>query len=288
MDEMNYENIDETIDKIFEEDENAEAETEIEEVETEADESDESEDEDLEYDEDGNIVIPDDESTEDGDEEAEADEDGSEDTEEGSDKKPEEADTRDSEISRLRAELERYKSQAKETAEKLGVKIDGEDVLGGLVKLAAEAEDTTPEEYLKKKAEADELEAAKQLIAQQKGEAIRRADLEELHRLFPETSEYDDISKLPNFKRFGELRVVGLSAAEAYSASHTDTIKTSAAEKAKKNTLAGTKNHLQTSVPKGAKNDEIGMTRQELSEMRETFPDLNDKEIIALHKRAKQ
>ena len=151
---------------------------------------------------------------------------------------------------------------------------------GGLVKLAAEAEDTTPEEYLKKKAEADELEAAKQLIAKQKGEAIRRADLEELHRLFPETSEYDDISKLPNFKRFGELRVVGLSAAEAYSASHTDTIKTSAAEKAKKNTLAGTKNHLQTSVPKGAKNDEIAMTRQELSEMREAFSDLSDAEKL--------
>jgi hypothetical protein len=286
MDEMKYENIDETIDKIFEEDENAEAETEIEEAETESDKSDESEDDDLEYDEDGDIVIPDDDSTEEG-EEAEADEEGREDTKEGNEAKPEEADARDSEISRLKAELARYKSQAKETAEKLGVKIEGEDVLGGLVKLAAEAEDTTPEEYLKKKAEADELEAAKQLIAKQKGEAIRRADLEELHRLFPETSEYDDILKLPYFNRFGELRGGGLSVKEAYGASHVDTIITYAAEKAKKNTLAGTKNHLQTSVPKGAKNDEIAMTRQELSEMREAFSDLSDAEIIALRKRVK-
>lgn len=283
MDEKNYENIDETIDEIFAEDES------VEEIEEEAESGAEADsDDDFEYDENGDIIIP--EDTEEGDEEAEADTDDGEDSEKAEkEKASDNAETKgkDSELEALKAELDRYKAQTRETLEKLGIKTDGENVMDGLIKLAAEADDTTPEEYLKKKADDEELERAKQLLAQQKGEAIRRADLEELHRLFPETCEYDDISKLPQFKRFGELRVLGLSAEEAYSASHTSVIKNTAAEKAKKNSLAGTKSHLQTSVPKGAKNDAITMTRQELSEMRETFPDLSDKEIIALYKRSK-
>ena len=285
---MNEQNttLDEALEKLDEDFENLDEELD----EADDNAADENEDSDLDYDEDGNVTIPeDDEESAEGDEDAEADADNGEDSEKSDEASADEkADTKDAEKENLKAELARYKAQARDTLEKLGVKLnEGDDLLDGLVKLAAEADDSTPEEYLKKKTEEQELEAARQLIAQQKGEAIRRADLEELHRLFPETSEYDDISKLPNFKRFGELRVNGLTAEEAYSASHSGAIKNAAAEKAKKNTLAGTKSHLKSSVPEGAKNDEITISRQEIAEMRELYPGMSDKEIASLYKRVK-
>lgn len=250
-------------------------------------EAESDEDGDFEYDEEGNIVIPEDEENEEadeGDEEPEA-----ENAEKGEDSKSDEAkapeNTEQKEISNIKAELEKFKAQSRETLEKLGVKIDDDDVLGGLIRLAAEAEDTTPEEYLKRKEENEKLEAAKKIVEQQQGEAIRKADLEELHRLFPETSGYTDISQIPNFKRFGELRVMGLPASEAYSASHTNAIRENAAAGAKRQSLAGTKNHLQTAIPKGAKDTSIIMPKKTLSEWRELFPGKSDKDIISLYKK---
>ena len=246
-------------------------------------------DNDFEYDEGGNIVIPDDDADT-GDEEAKADDtNNGEDSEKPDDAKADDTDAKDEETEKLKSELTSIKAQARETLKKLGVKIENDDdVLMGLVKLAAESEDTTPEEYLKQKAEDEKLEAAKRLIAQQEGEAIRRADLDELHQFFPETAEYDDVTKLPNFKRFGELRMIGLSAKEAYSASHTNAIRETAVASAKRQSLNDTKNHLRTTVPKGAKDDAITMSKKDLAEMREQFPDLNDKEIEALYKRVSQ
>ncbi len=256
-----------------------------EDIEDEAD--DINEDEDFEYDEDGNIVIPDDEDddADEGDEEAKAD-----DTDDGEgSEKPDDAkadDNTDGKSKEAESELNKIKAQARETLEKLGVKIESDDdVLAGLVKLAAEAEDTTPEEYLKQKAEAEKLEAAKQLIAQQEGERIRKADLDEIHKFFPETSEYTDISQIPNFKRFGELRIKGLSAEEAYSATHANAIRANAAAGAKRQSLNDTKNHLKTTVPAGAKDNAITMSKKDLSEWREIFPGMSDKEIAALYKK---
>ncbi len=259
------------------------------------------EDDDLEYDEDGNVEIPDDEKDDldeddggdDGDEEADEAE-VAEDDGEG-EETPDVATAPEVKEDLSKAELDRIKAQAKDTLAKLGVKVEGDDVIGALVKLAAESEDKTPEEYLKDKEEAETLEAAKRLVEEQKrtaeqkeGEAIRKADLEKLHQAFPETAGYDDISKLPNFKRFGELRVLGLSADEAYSASHPNAIRANAVEGAKKSLLIGTKNHLHTSVPKGARDDAITMPKSALAEMRELYPNLKDKEIEALYKRASQ
>ena len=80
---------------------------------------------------------------------------------------------------------------------------------------------------------------------------------------------------------------MGLSADEAYSASHTNAIRANAAAGAKKS-LIGTKSHLQTSVPKGAKDDAITMPKKELASMREYFPKLSDKEIVALYKKTQR
>ena len=56
----------------------------------------------------------------------------------------------------MRRRLSALESQTKDTLAKLGV--DNGDIMAGLVKLAAEADEITPEEYLRRKAEQDKNE----------------------------------------------------------------------------------------------------------------------------------
>lgn len=271
----------EDLDRAFEDDAEDAVVGEVVDEEVDEEVDTDAEDEDFEYDDDGNIIIPE------GDEEAKADDADDGEGLKPDDAKADDAEQKDEEKEQLKAEVSRIKAQAKATLEKLGVKIENDDVFGGLVKLAAEAEDTTPEEYLKKQAEDVKLEAAKRLIAQQEGEALRRADLEELHRLFPETAQYDDVSKLPHYKEFAQKRMSGANAEKAYKETHVDEIVAHAVSNANKNSLKGTKDHLRSTVPVGAKDDAITMNKKELAEMRELFPDMKDKEIVALYKKTK-
>lgn len=242
-----------------------------------------SEDTDFEFDEDGNIIIPDDEEEKKGDEEAEKTKVAEEEIGEG-EKTPDDENATDKSV---RSELDKLKLQATKTLEKMGVKIEDGDVLTALIKLAAENEDKTYEQYLKDEEEADKLEAAKKLIDEQDRTAIRNADLQKLHDLYPETRKYADIAQLPHFDEFATKRLMGYPASDAYSSTHKDEIIASAIESAK-STPKATKSHLQSSVPKGAKDDAVFMSKGELTEMRETFPDMTDKEIAALYKRARQ
>jgi hypothetical protein len=251
-----------------------ELDEEIEDVDLDNEDADEKPDFDFDYDDEGNIVIPeaeDEGDDTDGDEEAEA--------------KPEEVKKDEEKEGETTAtentdkgvdELERFKAQARETLEKMGVKIEGDDILGGLVKLAAEADDTTPEEYLAKKAK-DEAEARQ----------VRANDLSALHEIFPETREIDDITKLPHFDAFARARISGDDAVKAYRDTHFNEAVAAAVARSKHTSLNGTKDHLRTSVPKGAKDDSITMSKSELASFRETFSGMSDKEIAALYKKVK-
>ena len=134
------------------------------------------EDDEFEYDEDGNIIIPDvvdDEEGEEDDEDAAEEEGETDDSDESEDSDEEEEvaepdnaqDEKDARIAQLEAELGKFKAQGKETLSKLGVKSD--DVMEGLVSLAAEADGVTPQEYLQKKASADRDAQARALLQQQ-------------------------------------------------------------------------------------------------------------------------
>ena len=134
------------------------------------------EDDEFEYDEDGNIIIPDvvdDEEGEEDDEDAVEEEGETDDSDESEDSDEEEEvaepdnaqDEKDARIAQLEAELGKFKAQGKETLSKLGVKSD--EVMEGLVSLAAEADGVTPQEYLQKKASADRDAQARALLQQQ-------------------------------------------------------------------------------------------------------------------------
>lgn len=250
-------------------------------------------DEEFEYDENGDIIIPDvDEEDQDGDsEDADADDEdeGEEDSDdEGSeDSKPEappenKEDERDKKIAQLEKELAAFKSQAKDTLSKLGVKADSE--LEGLEKVAAESDDISLEDYRKKKAESQRNDEALRLYQKAEFEKKMRADLEEVQREFPETKSLKSISEIENFAVFGRLRDLGLTPKQAYVAANADSVRKSVATATKQQSLNETKAHLKSAVPKGSKDETIVMSKKDLAEWRDLFPNMSDKEIVKLYK----
>lgn len=256
-----------------------------------ADVADEDTDDDFydefEYDEDGNIIIPD--MGEDGEEDEAVEEDKSD----VSDEPPADAKAagsrdalsdKDARIAELESELNKFRTQGRETLSKLGVNSD--DVMDGLISLAAEADGITPQEYVEKKAADDRDAQARALLQQQEFEKLARADLAQLHASYPETKQYTDIRMLPKdiLTKFGRFRDAGLSPKEAYAAADPDGIRNQVATAVKKRSLHESKSHLQTAVPKGSKDNSVFMAKSELVRWRELFPDKSDKEIISLYK----
>ena len=286
----------------------------LEEVDTQADDEPDTEDE-FEYDEDGNIIIPDvvfDEGEDDylteefgdNDDDVEFDDgeesSGGEDEDEDSDadesdtdaentdgEEPEEpkdtSDSKDVRIAQLEAELRRIKAQGKETLAKMGVNVKDDDIVEGLMSIAAEAEGTSLEDYAKKKAEEAEQERAKRQVF----EDTARADIAELHAAYPETKQYSDVRELPRdvLVKFARARDAGFSAKEAYAAANPDGIRNTVATAVKKKAQHESKSHLRSTVPKGSKDNSINMSKADLTYWRDIFPGKSDKEIQALYKK---
>ncbi|MBR2616185.1 MAG: hypothetical protein IKC69_05860 [Clostridia bacterium] len=280
------------------------AENDVEEIVVGDADVEEDLDGDFEYDENGDIIIPDESedgevSEDDGEEvgteeeQDETDEDGEAETEvedqpdtpepEVVEPVAEQPDAKDRELAELRRKYAALESQSKDTLAKLGV-TEG-DVMDGLVKLAAEADDMTPEEYLKQKTERDKAEEAKRIVQNMEFEKMIKADLAEVHAAYPETRVYDSVKKFPNFEKFGRFRDLGLSPKEAYIAANPDAVRASVAAATKKQSLNETKSHLSSVAPKKSKDTSVTMTKSELKEYRDLFPELSDKERMALYRR---
>lgn len=279
----------------------------IEVTETEAvDEQEVGEDADdeFDYDDEGNIIIPEldtdefaevadaEESDDEADDESDADsEDGADDDEptnsepEQPEETQEEPDPRDAEIARLRAELDAYKSQGQDTLKNLGSD-KSDDVMEGLAAMAAEAQGISLEEYKKKRE--DELRAQRERTAaiNHAFEEKAKTDLAELHAAYPETAKYKHIKDLPDDirRKFGSFREKGLTAKEAYAAANPDGIRRDTENAVKKQAAHKSKEHLRSSVPKSSKDNSVRMSRAELSQWREIFPDKSDAELEKLYK----
>lgn len=277
-------------------------------------------DDDLELDENGDIIIPEDdeedgddengrESDEEPDEDADetpdgddedADEDGEqdaqgEDADGGEDAPAEKAtvtepagkepDAKDARIAALERELAILRSQSRETLNRLGV-TEGDEI-SGLVKLAAEAEGKTEEEYLRQKQERDRAAEAVNLMQQTKFNAKIAADLAEVQAAYPDAKAYASVKDFPNFKEFGRLRDLGLSPKQAYIASHPDAVRQNVAAATRQQSLNETKKHLKPAVSKASRDNTITMTKKELAECRDLFPGMSDREIMKLYRDTK-
>lgn len=242
---------------------------------------------DFEFDDEGNIVIPDDEDDGEAEDDASADE-GDDTPDESNDDSPAEKkapDERDEEIARLKRKAEEQDRLIMDALAKIGV--EAKDGHSALIKLAAEAEGVTEEEYVKKREESERKQEAEEFMARAKFEQKKARDLAAVHAAYPETRKYKDVEEFPNFKRFAYLCDHGNTPEEAYISAHREEYTEQVARAVRKSSLGGTKDHLKSAVPKGVSGGSVTMTRAELKEWREMFPHMSDKEIVALYKKTK-
>ena len=101
---------------------------------------------------------------------------------------------------------------------------------------------------------------------------IEREDVEALRGEFPELSEMESITELDNPMRYGMLRDLGLSPAEAYLAT------------SKRRRGTDNRNHLFAS-PAIAASANSAISEKEMEAARDIFPDISDKEIRKLYKK---
>lgn len=236
-----------------------------------------TEDDDVEYDDDGNVVVSEEEESEEENEEAEEEEPEEEEI-------PKET-AKDKDYESLDARYKQLEAQVKDTLSKLGVK--GDDVLKGLVQLAAETVDKTPEEYEKDRDENKKIEDAKALIKKMEFENLKRADLEALKANYPELSDLDDLEKLENFREFAKFRDMGLTPVQAYSAANPNGVRKDAANAAKRKSLNYSKAHLRSNVPKSGAAPSAHIPNDELKMLRSALPGKSDKEIYEIYKKIK-
>lgn len=102
--------------------------------------------------------------------------------------------------------------------------------------------------------------------------ALAGADLSELKIYFPEMAEETDLSALRDPERYGTLRELGLTPAEAYRAV------------GKKQTRADNRSHLQSAYPRAAHSAYPDISDTDLAAGRELFSDMSDSEIRRLYK----
>lgn len=241
----------------------------------------------FEYDGEGNVIIPDAEEDDFSEDESASDvEDESEEENHNEESPKNPAEDRESplvaENKKLNDRYDALEAQVKDTLSKLGQ--DSSDIMTGLINLAAEASDQSPEEYLEEMRETRKVEEAKKLLERREFEELKAADARELKANYPELKDVADIEKEPWFLRFAEFRSKGLTAIEAYSAANPNGIRESVASAVKRQNLNDTKQHLRSNVPRGGKGNEFYMSNEEMRMAREALPGLSDDEILKIYK----
>lgn len=106
--------------------------------------------------------------------------------------------------------------------------------------------------------------------------ALAARDLSVLCEAFPELADMQSLGELPEPERYGELREAGLSPIEAFCASHHKILMARRADN---------RAHLSPSVGRAANAAGGRISAAALSDARDLFPSLSDREIEALYRR---
>ena len=278
MDENLTTELDDELDDFgVETDEDDSADTDLDLDDEGEDDTDDSEDIELEYDDEGNAIIAD----KDNDADAETQvEDAAQTATTEDDKSKEET-----ELAKWKRRYDDREALIKDALKKMG--IDEEDVDKALIRLGADAEGISPEEYTKQIAETKRKAEAERLYMQVMLEKKIAEDIAQLHAEFPETKDITKLEQIPNVKRFAELRDAGLSAREAYVAANIDAQRDHIAKSVRQQNINASKSHLTSNVPKSSRDTSIKISRAEMDQLRDLFADMSDKEIIALYKKTK-
>lgn len=196
---------------------------------------------------------------------------------------------KDAIIENLKKQNSKFRAQAKETLEKLGFKVDGDNVEEALEQAAAESDGVSLEEYRKTKDDAAEVEQARETLRRQKFETLAANDLAELKKSFPDLLETkqikDAFTNIDEFAKFGRLRDSGIDVKTAYLAVKGDDVRAKQSAAATQKAANDGKKHITSVAPKKAAGDSVTMPKSTLKEWREMFPRKTDKEIIQLYKK---
>ncbi len=208
------------------------------------------------------------------DDEENADEAGDDEPAE-SDEEPESTvpDERDAQLRAALEKNENIGAIANIILKELGESASG-DAEEALIKVAAEATGKSTDDI------------KRQLASNKAFEAQAAEDIKAIHAAFPEARKYKSLHELPNKLEFGRLMDAGKSVKQAFMMSHPDIAERQLDTPGKKNNLAGTKSHITSSVPKGAKDTSVNISKAEMARLRETFgDDMSDADIKALYRK---
>lgn len=231
--------------------------------------TDPADDEVLEYDEDGNVIV----AESDNDEAAAQDE---------------ERETNPPQVPDAPHTEQRYdkrEEMLRDLLKAMGVETD--DLDKGLAQLTADTKGVTVEAYNQELDEARRTAEAQKVYRELMLQRMIDSDMKELHSLFPETKTVAKFEELPNAKRYAELRDLGLSPKEAYSAANPEARREAVAASVKQQAINASKSHLKSNVPIASKDTSVKISRGDMEMYREMFPGKSDKEIIALYKKTK-
>ena len=238
-----------------------------EEPDTEETEEPEETDEDVTEVEDDPETFEDEEDEEEAEEDPDEDEENEPDEDEGEPEKNIPEKEKDNELEEeVRALLDALKLK------------DVKDPTAEIEKLVAESKGQTVEKYREEKAKKKAEKAAWEKRVQ--------GDIDAIHKAYPGTKKYNHVWELPNALEFGRLMSEGkLSVTAAFAASHPAIAEAHSKRPARNGNLSGTKSHITSSVPKGAKDNSTPMSKSEMESYREMFPDLSKAEIKQLYKK---
>lgn len=253
--------------------------TDVDDVDEDTDidvDSDEDDSDELNYDDDGNVIV---------EENNETDEDAETQDEDAAQTATAEDDKENEEYTKLKKRYDDREFLIKDVLKRVG--IDEEDVEAALLRLGADAEGKTPEELGKELAEARRNEEAKRVYAQVMLERKIADDIAALRSEFPEMKDVTKLEQIPNARRFAELRDAGLTAREAYVAANINAQRDIIANSARQAATNASKDHLVSNVPKASRDTSVKISRADMEQLRDLFPDKSDKEIIALYRKTK-
>lgn len=266
---------DEATDDFDVEVEEADVDEEADETDDESVEETSEDDEELEYDDEGNVITAEDDET------VAEEKEGEQTVESGTadEGKP------DTHYDDLKKKYDDRESLIRDVLKTIG--IDEKDLDQGLAKIAADFEGDSVEDFLKKRAEKQEAEAAQNFYKKMLLDKMVAEDMQKLHSQFPELKSVTKFADLPNARRYAELRDLGLSVEEAYNAANPGGRRDAITNSVKQQAINASKAHLKSNVPIASRDNSVKITRAEMQQMRDIFPDMSDKEIIALYKKTK-
>ena len=160
---------------------------------------------------------------------------------------------------------------AKFDGEETTARIDGEEAV--FTRADERNENAEPEDGRRENAEPEDGRSREEIYRQRAEE-----DFSEICRAFPEARAARDLFGIGNLSRYAELREAGLPAPEAYAAAHYDRLGLAP--------MPDSRAHLSSSLGRGAAPAHAGMSAGEMTNARELFPTLTDREIGALYLRA--